>query len=76
VDLEIYKGGGCWPEKVDLKGGGSGASPTRHFSNSDLILLYSGHVTMQNCDKIYYCTVAVIQVVMYNNQLKLNEVFG
>ena len=30
---------------------------------------------MQISGKIYYCTAAVVQVVVYNNQLKLNEVF-
>ena len=58
--------------EVDLSGGGGGGwghPPLRKFSNSGLILLYSGQVIMQTCDKISYCTVAVVQLVVYNNQL-------
>ena len=63
MDPGIYKGG-CWPERSGSVGG-SGASSPEKFSNSGLILLlYSGQVTMQISGRIYYCTVAVIQVVV------------
>ena len=53
-----------------------GHPPPRAFSNSGLILLYSGQVTMQISGKIYHCTVAVILVMVYNNQFKLNKMFA
>ena len=51
--------------------------PVRNFSKFRFnLILYSRQVTMQISGKIYYCTVAVIQIVVYNNQLKLNEVYA